>query len=312
QGLSPGRATSSEPKARPGGIAAGRTFPGPLVDVARKPSSHHRGDSGCKGRQENPSETHEEGRLAKINQNVKMRAGSLAASAAGREAMPGTVPGDWDSKLRILDAILDESLKILEDAKAEPVGKGDLASQPTFRIEPLGDGQVRHQKAGQKDVFPQGSRGRLAAPAAGRKAMPDTGLGTGGAAGPTARVPDSQKGPGKGFCKGAGCWLGLMAGLLFLELIVILCCVQIWNWWKRKQSTSAASQDRPKTSLWDNWTCHLASPCPCPLSLPRLHFQLIAGDSRLPPPPIAGPWLPKGAGPGVQPGQEVQPSCQGR
>lgn len=36
------------------------------------------------------------------------------------------------------------------------------------------------------------------------------------AAGTSTRVPDSQKGIGKGFCQGAHCWLELMAGLAIL------------------------------------------------------------------------------------------------
>ncbi|CAN8185777.1 unnamed protein product [Coccothraustes coccothraustes] len=352
--------TRTEPLRDGQGVSAGRTSPASLLVTAQKPSSHHRGPRVGKYKATGHKKPHEPLKIMRQMLKEMMQAGqevdgkavlkaafpggsrgSLAASAAGREAMPGTVPGgncfrpcpftpgshELTRPPSRLSAGRPSQAPLLVPAhkpssrhRGPPVGKykatGHKKPHEPLKImrqmlkEMMQAGQEVDGKAVLKAAFPGGSRGSLAASAAGREAMPGTV--PGGAAGPTARVPDSQKGPGKGFCKGTGCWLGLMAGLLFLELIVILCCVQIWNWWKRKQSTSAASQDRPKTSLWDNLTCHLASPCPCPLSLSRLHFQLIAGDSRLPPPPIAGPWLPKGAGPGVQPGQEVQPSCQGR
>ncbi|KAL9838874.1 uncharacterized protein GJ701_009928 isoform 1-T1 [Geothlypis trichas] len=39
--------------------------------------------------------------------------GSLAASAAGREAMPGTVPGDWDHRMAYMEKVVNDSMKNL-------------------------------------------------------------------------------------------------------------------------------------------------------------------------------------------------------
>ncbi|XP_064262908.1 uncharacterized protein LOC135292742 [Passer domesticus] len=199
---------------------------------------------------------------------------------------------------------------MLELGDANPVGESDLASQPTFRIESLGHAEVMDQKAGLKEVFPQGSRGSLAAPAAGRKAMADMGTGTADAASTTTRVPDAQKGLRRGFYIGTGCWAGLMAGLLFLDLILMLCCVKIWCNWKKKWSTSGTSLVQPYTSVMGNLACHHASPCQYPLSLPQVYYQLIAG-SMLQPLPRTDPSLPEGTGLAAHPGQEVQPSSQG-
>ncbi|XP_074387646.1 uncharacterized protein LOC141726592 [Zonotrichia albicollis] len=205
-----------KPLEPPADVSAGRTFPVPLLVPSRKPGSHRSGPLRGKDKATGHKKAHEPNNMVmELHKGNGMDREALwkAAFPAGRRVMPGTATG------------------------AEPVGEGDLASQPTFRIEPLGHGEVMEQKAGQKGVFPQASRGRLAAPAAGKEEMPDMGTGKGGAAGTTAHVPDSQKGPGGGFCQGTGFWLGLLAGLLLLELIFILCSVRIWTCWKRKGST---------------------------------------------------------------------------
>ncbi|XP_057888206.1 uncharacterized protein LOC131088295 isoform X4 [Melospiza georgiana] len=317
-----GRHKVLKPLEPPADASAGRTFPVPLLVPSPKPGSHRRGPPTGKYKSTTEKKAHEPSEYMRQRTKEMQQAGKDAS--AGRTfpvplLVPSPKPGshrrgplrgkkkatghkEADEPNNILKQMVEE----LHKGNAEPVGEGGLASQPTFRIEPLGHGEVMEQKAGQKAVFPQASRGRLAAPAAGEEEMPDMGTGTGGAASPTTRVLDSQKGPGRGF------WIGLIAGLLFLELIFILCCVQIWTCWKRKGDASADSQDWPNTPAMGNWSCHLASPSPCLLSLPRLHYQLIARDSLLVSPPRAGASVPKGAAPGVQPGQEVQPSYQGR
>ncbi|XP_023803477.1 uncharacterized protein LOC111945014, partial [Cyanistes caeruleus] len=49
--------------------------------------------------------------------------GPWAASAAGREAMPGTVTGDWNHNLHYPEALLDDSLKHLRNAGGVPAGR---------------------------------------------------------------------------------------------------------------------------------------------------------------------------------------------
>ncbi|XP_053809773.1 uncharacterized protein LOC128794136 isoform X3 [Vidua chalybeata] len=302
-----------KPLEPPAAVSAGRNFPAPLLIAPRKPGSLRRGPPRGKNKPRGEKESLESNNILKqivkkLHKGHEMEgeavlkaefpggtSGSLAASAAGREAMPGTVTGDWDHKLDYLEALLENGLKILEDVGAEPVAEGGAASQPIPSTDPLGDaegvsagrtspapgldaahqqtsrrrgppkgktqdtaatkshesneflrqtqkeaqgGQVMDQTSLQKEAHPGGSSGSVAAPAAGRKAMPGTGTGTGDAASTTAPVPDSQKGIGRGFCHGTGYWLGLMAGMLLLELVCMLCCFRIWYSWKRKCRSS--------------------------------------------------------------------------
>ncbi|CAN8185781.1 unnamed protein product, partial [Coccothraustes coccothraustes] len=243
--------TRTEPLGDGQGLSAGRPSQAPLLVPAHKPSSRRRGPPVGKYKATGHKKPHEPLKIMRQMLKEMMQAGqevdgkavlkaafpggsrgSLAASAAGREAMPGTVPGDWDQDMDYLEALLGYGLRLLGNAGDEPVGEGDLASQPTTRTEPLGDGQglsagrpsqapllvpahkpssrrrgppvgkykaTGHKKpheplkimrqmlkemmqAGQevdgkavlKAAFPGGSRGSLAASAAGREAMPGT------------------------------------------------------------------------------------------------------------------------------------------
>ncbi|XP_023804063.1 uncharacterized protein LOC111945624 isoform X6 [Cyanistes caeruleus] len=188
---------------------------------------------------------------------------SVPASAAGREAMPGTVPGDWDRDMDYVEALVENGLKFMEDVGAKPLDEGDAASQPTPRTEALGDDEVTgvsagrtlpapgmvtahkpishrrvvDQKAELQEAFPGGSSGSLAASAAEKKAMPGTGPDTGDTTS-TTQVPDSKKDIERAFCQGMFCWIELIAGVLCLELIIMLCCFGIWYACKRKRRTA--------------------------------------------------------------------------
>ncbi|XP_064256872.1 uncharacterized protein LOC135287495 [Passer domesticus] len=238
----------------PGGVSAGRTSPAPLLLPTQKPGNHHRGPPRRKNKATGHQKPHDPSEnmrqmlkeLLQAEQEVDGEAGqkatfpggssgSVPASAAGREAMPGTVPGDWDQDMDYLGNLLDYGLKLMGNPGAEPAGEGGAVSQATSRTEPLGDAEeVMDQKSVQKEAHPGGSISPWTAPVAGRKVMSDTGTGTADAAGTTTRVPDAQKGLGRGFYMGTGCWTGLLAGLLFLEFIFILCWVQINFYCKRK------------------------------------------------------------------------------
>ncbi|CAN8185251.1 unnamed protein product, partial [Coccothraustes coccothraustes] len=155
------------------GVAAGSTSPTPGLDTTHKPGSHRRGPP--KGKPKHMADKKSPKpfevmwqmlkELLQAGQEVDGEAvqkaafpgessGSLAASASGREAMPGTVPGDWYRDLDYLEALLENGLKFLEDGGAEPVGEGDLASKPTTGTEPLGDGQVTGVAAGSTSPTP--------------------------------------------------------------------------------------------------------------------------------------------------------------
>ncbi|XP_023800807.1 uncharacterized protein LOC111941835 isoform X2 [Cyanistes caeruleus] len=263
------------------GVSAEKTSPAPGLDAAHKPGSQGRVSPTGKTKHTSDKKSLEPFEVMwhmlkemqqgaqEVDEEAVLKAalpggssGSLAASAAGREAMPGTVIGDWDSDMDYLEALVEDGLKFLEDVGGKPLGEGDAASRPTPRTEALGGGEVTgvsagrsfpapglvaapkpdshrrvvDQKAKYKKALPRGSSGSLAASTAGKKAMPGTGPDTGDASG-TTRVPDSQKGIERGFCQGTRCWLGITVGLLAMELI-FMGCFGICYVCKRKRSTS--------------------------------------------------------------------------
>ncbi|XP_064288057.1 uncharacterized protein LOC135307578 isoform X2 [Passer domesticus] len=174
-----------KPLESPAGVSAGRTSPAPLLIPTKKTGSHGRGPLRRKNKGKGQKKPHEPNNILKqivteLHKGHGMDREALwkVAFPEGREEMPGRVPGDEDHVLNYLETLVNGGLKTLPDVGANLVGESDLASQPTFRIESLGDAEVMDQKAGLKEVFPQGSSGSLAAPAAGRKAMADTGTGT--------------------------------------------------------------------------------------------------------------------------------------
>ncbi|XP_064263013.1 uncharacterized protein LOC135292873 isoform X1 [Passer domesticus] len=125
-------------------------------------------------------------------------------------------------------------------------------------------GQVMDQKAVQKEEQPGRSSGSLAAIAAGKKAMTDTGTGTADAGSTTRPVPNAQDGLRRGFCQGTSCWLGLLGGMLYLEFVFMMCCIGIWYSWNRKQSTSGQElEDGGCTSHPDSSRNGLDSPLKC-------------------------------------------------
>ncbi|XP_064262426.1 uncharacterized protein LOC135298368 isoform X6 [Passer domesticus] len=268
-------------------VSAGTTSPTPTLDAAPKPSSHHRGPTtgetkGMAGKKfQDPLEVMWQMLKECLQRKQEMKgepvqkealpggsSGSVPASAAGRETMPGTGPGDEVAGKASPSAWMNKVLKPLEppadmspgrtspaptlDAALKPSSHGreetkvmaDKKFQNLFEImwqmlkEMLQRRQVMDQKAVQKEEHSGRSSGSLAAPAAERKAMPDTGTGTADAAGTTRPVPNAQDGLGRGFCQGTGCWLGFLAGMLYLELVFMLFCIGIWYSWNRKQSTS--------------------------------------------------------------------------
>ncbi|XP_064287888.1 uncharacterized protein LOC135307232 [Passer domesticus] len=143
----------SEP---PSGVSAGRTSPAPLLIRTQKPSSHHRNPTRGKNKGKGHQKPHEPSKNMRQMLKELLQAGqvdgeagqkvafpegssgSMPASVAGREVMPGTGRGDWDRDMDSMLVFLDESLKTSADSRANPAGETDLASQPTFRNEPLG------------------------------------------------------------------------------------------------------------------------------------------------------------------------------
>ncbi|XP_032927567.1 uncharacterized protein LOC117002499 isoform X3 [Catharus ustulatus] len=106
---------------------AGISFPAPFLSRTRKPSSHRKGlptgkirDTVNKKTLEPPEAT--EQMLKEVLQGKQdvdgeavLKAAFPGVSIAGREAMPGTVTGDWDRDMDYLEALLEYGLKFLED-----------------------------------------------------------------------------------------------------------------------------------------------------------------------------------------------------
>ncbi|XP_031989366.1 uncharacterized protein LOC116455523 isoform X2 [Corvus moneduloides] len=137
-----------QPLESPAGVSAGRAFPAPFLVDARKTSSHRRGPPRGRNKPRGvkmslEKSKHRDQMLSGLERRREMEAeavlkavlpggssGSLAASAAGREAMPGTGTGDWDRDLHHLESLVNDGLRILELDGSEAVDEDDLDSQP--------------------------------------------------------------------------------------------------------------------------------------------------------------------------------------
>ncbi|KAL9838784.1 uncharacterized protein GJ701_009881 isoform 2-T2 [Geothlypis trichas] len=182
--------------------------------------------------------------------------GSLAVSAAGREVMPSTGTGDESAGMALPAAGMEDGLKPL-GASAEMEGEAVLKAQ-----------------------FPGGSRGSLAASAAGREAMPGTV--PGGSAGGMNRGTEDKKSLeaaklldqmlsdlerrremlGKSDTNGQNprntpriicpqdvrrsCMIGTVVTLFTVPISMVLCYVG-FRWWKgKKRRAAAAPASRPR------------------------------------------------------------------
>nr|XP_041569317.1 uncharacterized protein LOC116807086 isoform X1 [Taeniopygia guttata] len=141
------------------GASAGRTFQAPFLVAEHKSVSHRRGPLRGRNKPTGNSKAletykHVEKMLSDLERRREMEgeavlkaefprgsSGSLAASAAGREALPGTVTGDWDRDLKRLERVINHGLRILKSGEAEREDEEDLDSQPIPITEPLGDGE---------------------------------------------------------------------------------------------------------------------------------------------------------------------------
>ncbi|XP_023804037.1 uncharacterized protein LOC111945602 isoform X2 [Cyanistes caeruleus] len=203
------------------GVSASRTFQAPFLVAARKPSSHHRGSP--RGRNK-PTED-------KMNPKAVLKvpfpggsSGSWAASAAGREAMPGTVPGDWDGDMEHLEVLVNGGLKTLPDAGDEPDDEDDPDSQSISVTEP--DDEEDYEDA----------------------------------AGTTAHAQKIWESMRRVFYQGTDGLIKLMAIVAGGAVFLMMCCAGIWYCWKGKRSTSAASEEQPKIPVSEKLTCYPRSP----------------------------------------------------
>ncbi|XP_064287926.1 uncharacterized protein LOC135307302 isoform X1 [Passer domesticus] len=298
----------SEP---PSCVSAARTSPAPLLISTKKPGSHRRGLSRGKNKGKGHQKPHEPSEnmrqmlkeLLQAGQEKDKKAvrkaafprgssGSMAASAAGREAMPGTGPGDWDRDMDSMLVFVDESLKTSADSRANPVGESDLASQPTFRNEPLGDAEgvsagrtfpgplvdvarrpsSRHRALLRMENKPRGDRKSLEASKHMEK-MPSDLERRHDAAGPTTHADNIWESTRRVFCWGTPCLKKLMAIVAGAALCLMMCYAAIWYCWKRKWLSCASPEDQPTNTGNDNLIVYPSSSLLPLFALPWLHHH---------------------------------------
>ncbi|XP_053789971.1 uncharacterized protein LOC128783355 isoform X6 [Vidua chalybeata] len=252
-----------QPLKPPAGVSAGRTFPGPLVNVAHNPESHRREmDREAVVKAEFPGGS----------------SGSLAASAAGREAMPGPVTGGWDHDLHHLERLANHGLRFLELGEAERDDEDDLDSQPIPITEPQGDAEG--VSAGR--TFPGPLVDVAHKPHSHRR----------DAAGTSTHADKTWKSMRRVFCWGTPCLVKLMAIVLGAALCLMICSAGIWYCWKRKWCSCPSSEDNPNNSGKENLIRPPSSSLLSPSALPQLQHPLEPFPKLTPPqrnPPSLSP-----------------------
>ncbi|XP_053789443.1 uncharacterized protein LOC128782924 isoform X6 [Vidua chalybeata] len=249
-----------QPLKPPAGVSAGKTFQAPFWVAAHKPSSHRREmDREAVLKAEFPGGS----------------SGSLAASAAGREAMPGTVTEGWDHDLHHLERLANHGLRVLELGEAERDDEDDLDSQPIPITEPQGDAE--DVSAGR--TFPGPLVDVAHKPNSHRR----------DAAGTSTHADKTWKSMRRIFCWGTPCLVKLMAIVLGAALCLMICSAGIWYCWKRKWCSCPSSEDKPNNSSKENLTRVPSSSLLSPSALPQLQhplepFPKLTPPQRNPPP----------------------------
>ncbi|XP_031989342.1 uncharacterized protein LOC116455505 isoform X1 [Corvus moneduloides] len=302
-----------QPLESPAGVSAGRAFPAPFLVDARKTSSHRRGPPRGRNKPRGvkmslEKSKHRDQMLSGLERRREMEAeavlkavfpggssGSLAASAAGREAMPGTGTGDWDRDLHHLESLVNDGLRILELDGSEAVDEDDLDSQPE---PPEEDEDEEGVSAGRTSPAPllvparkpgshrRGPLRRKNKPRGDTKSLEasiqlDQTLSElerrRDAAGTTTRAGHIRKRIRRVFCWGTNCLIKIMAMVAGGALFLVMCCAGIWYCWKRKRCRSAPSEDQQNNSSTEKSICHPKSSraVPSPLPLLRRHFGII-------------------------------------
>ncbi|XP_053809764.1 uncharacterized protein LOC128794129 isoform X3 [Vidua chalybeata] len=276
-----------QPLKPPAGVSAGKTFQAPFRVAAHKPSSHRRvmeGEAVLKA--EFPGGS----------------SGSLAASVAGREAMPGTVTGAWDHGLHHLERLANHGLSVLELGEAKRDDEDHLASQPISITEPLGDAEgvsagrtfpgplvdVAHKPSShrrgplRRKNKPTGDSRSLEASKHLEQILSYVERRR-DAAGTSAHADKTWKSMRRVFCWGTPCLVKLMATVLGAALCLIICSVGIWYCWKRKWSFCPSSEDKPNNSGKENLTRVPSSSLLSPSALPQLQHPLEPFPKLTPP-----------------------------
>ncbi|XP_064288098.1 uncharacterized protein LOC135307620 isoform X3 [Passer domesticus] len=187
---------------------------------------------------------------------------------------PGSHRRDWDRDMDSMLVFLDESVKTSADGGANPVGESDLASQPTFRIEPLGDAEgvsagrtfpgplvdvacrTSSLRRGplRMENKPRGDTKSLEASKHMEKMPSD--LERRHDAASTTKHADNIGKSTRVFCWVTPCLKKLMAIVAGAALCLMMCYAAIWYCWKRNWSTSGQEfKDGGCTLLPDSLSC---------------------------------------------------------
>ncbi|XP_053789460.1 uncharacterized protein LOC128782932 isoform X1 [Vidua chalybeata] len=276
-----------QPLKPPAGVSAGKTFQAPFLVAAHKPSSHRR----------------EMDREAVLKAEFpRGSSGSLAASAAGREVMPGTVTGGWDRDLHHLERLANHGLRVLELGEAERDDEDDLDSQPIPITEPQGDAEgvsagrtfpgplvdVAHKP----DSHRRGPLRRKNKPTGDSKSLEESKHleqilsdveRQHDAAGTSTHADKTWKSMRRVFCWGTPCLVKLMAIVLGAALCLMICSAGIWYCWKRKWCSCPSSEDEPNNSSKENLTRLPSSSLLSPSALPQLQHPLEPFPKLTPP-----------------------------
>ncbi|XP_064288255.1 uncharacterized protein LOC135307749 isoform X2 [Passer domesticus] len=208
--------------------------------------------------------------------------GSMAASAAGREAMPGTGPGgepddedDPDDEDNTFDEDdLNSQRVLITEAlgNAEGVSAGRTLVDVAHKARSHGRGPPRRKKK------PTGARKSLdiSKHLEQKRSDVDSQL-------DAAKTSTDWKSMRRAFCWGTPCLIKLMAIVAGAALCLLLCSARIWYCWKRKRCFCACSEDATKNRGNENLK-HYPTSSLLPLSaLPWLHPRHEAIPKPTPP-----------------------------
>ncbi|XP_053814601.1 uncharacterized protein LOC128796717 isoform X2 [Vidua chalybeata] len=210
--------------------------------------------------------------------------GSLAASAAGREAMPGTVTGDEHARKASPAAWLHADFQPLKPPAGVSAGK---TFQAPFRVAAHKPSSHRRGPPRGKNK-PTGDSKSLEASKHMEKTLRDVERRR-DAAGTSTHAGKTWKSMRRVFCWGTPFLVKLMAIVVGAALCLMICSAGVWYSWKRKWCSCPSSEDKPNNSGKENLTRLPSSSLLSPSALPQLQhplepFPKLTPPQRDPPP----------------------------
>ncbi|XP_053845100.1 uncharacterized protein LOC128813780 [Vidua macroura] len=178
---------------------------------------------------------------------------AVALPARAAQAAPLQARGaDWDGDMAYPDALLDDSLDLLENAGGPPRWKNadtghkkslEAAKHLDQMLRDLERRRVMDQISQWKEAHPGGSSGSVPTSTPGRKAMPGAGTGTGEVLVKSHKNAQNPPSTPRVFCPQdvrKSCMIGTVVTLFTVPLSMVVCCVG-FRWWKEKKDAAAAA-----------------------------------------------------------------------